>query len=101
MFRLPGECVARPAQVRAVQWIAAALACGLLAACADPAPTYYQTFGFQCAQKHSSFAAAMCNKSSDPGSAKVSRYCYKTLADTNCFDRPDPDAKNQPLGSPG
>lgn len=105
MIRLPGKCVVRRAthraQVRAGRWIAAALACGLLAGCADPAPAYYQAFGFQCEAKHGRVAATMCNKSTDAGAAKVSRYCYKSLADTTCFDRPDPDAKNQPLGSPG
>jgi hypothetical protein len=84
-----------------VRWIAAVAVVGFLGGCADPAPTYYQAFGFQCATKHSSAAAFLCNKSNDPGNAKVSRYCYKSLADTNCFDRPDPDQKNQPQGSPG
>jgi hypothetical protein len=101
MIRLPEEYLARRARNRAARRIAAALMCALLTACADPAPTYYQAFGFQCVHKHSAVANAMCNKANDPGAARVSRYCYKTLADTNCFDRPDPDAKNQPLGTPG
>jgi hypothetical protein len=85
----------------AVRWIAVAIVAGLVAGCSDPAPAYYQAFGFQCATRHSATAATMCNKSTDPGNAKVSRFCYKSLADTNCFDRPDPDQKNQPQGSPG
>jgi hypothetical protein len=74
---------------------------GTLSACADPAPAYYQAFGFRCEDKKGAVAAVMCNKSNDPGAAKVSRYCYKSLADTTCFDRPDPDRKNMPQGSPG
>ena len=87
-----------PAKLRLLVIVAAT---GLLTGCADPAPTYYQAFGFQCAGRHSATAALMCNKQNDPGAAKVSRFCYKTLADTNCFDRPDPDQKNQAQGSPG
>jgi len=79
----------------------AGAAFGVLGGCQDPAPSYYQAFGFQCADHHSRIADAACNKSHDPGAAKVSRFCYKSLADTNCFDRPDPDQKNQPQGSPG
>jgi hypothetical protein len=84
-----------------LRFVACAVAAIGMAACADPSPTYYQAFGFQCASKHGKVSDAMCNKSHDPGNARSSRYCYKTLADTNCFDRPDPDAKNMPQGSPG
>jgi hypothetical protein len=101
MNALPGNLPATFARLRPLRWLAAAVMGSLVAGCADPAPTYYQAFGFQCATKHSGAAAMLCNKSNDPGAAKVSRYCYKSLADTNCFDRPDPDAKNQPMGSPG
>ena len=71
--------------------LAIAMCVGALSACADPAPTYYQAFGFRCENKTSTVSAVLCNKSNDPGAAKVSRYCYKSLADTTCFDRPDPD----------
>lgn len=67
----------------------------------DPSNIYSQAFGFQCATTTSKTGRALCLKSNDPGAAQVSRYCYKTLADANCFDRPDPDSKNQALGSSG
>ena len=92
---------AAPNRFRRSRPLGVAVALVMLAGCADPAPTWYQAFGFRCDTKHSTASGIMCNKSHDPGSAHVSRYCYKTLADTNCFDRPDPDAKNQPQGSPG
>jgi hypothetical protein len=104
MTPLPGTLTggAHPAAFPMTRHILAAAALlGLLAGCQDPAPSYYQAFGFQCADHHSRVADAMCNKTHDPGAAKVSRFCYKSLADTNCFDRPDPDQKNQPQGSPG
>ena len=81
--------------------VAAAAVAGLFSACSDPAPAYYQAFGFQCESHHGTAAALACNKSKDPGAAPVSRYCYKSLADSTCFDRPDPDQKNQPQGTPG
>jgi len=93
---------ANPTPLRAIaRGALVGLGLGFLGGCADPAPAYYQAFGFQCAQKKSGVSDVLCNKSHDPGAAKVSRYCYKTLADTNCFDRPDTDRKNQPQGSPG
>ncbi len=67
----------------------------------DRAPIYQQAFGFQCDRHQSKTAEFMCGKSNEPGGAQVSRYCYKTIGGTNCFDRPDPDPKNQPLGSSG
>ncbi len=81
--------------------LAGAVCAGLLSGCADPAPTYYQAFGFRCEKKTSTVSGVLCNKSNDPGAAAVSRYCYKSLADTTCFDRPDPDRKNAPQGTPG
>ena len=80
---------------------AVAIGAGLSGCGQDPSNTYAQAFGFQCANMNSKAGRALCLKSSDPGAAKVSRYCYKTLADANCFDRPDPDGKNQALGSSG
>ncbi len=67
----------------------------------DPAPIYAQAFGYKCDQHHSADANRWCRKTLAPGAAEVSRYCYKSLADANCFDRPDPDGKNQVLGSSG
>ena len=67
----------------------------------DPSNIYDQAFGFQCNNMTSKTGRALCLKSNQPGAAQVSRYSYKTLADANCFDRPDPDSKNQALGSAG
>ena len=67
----------------------------------DPSNIYSQAFGFQCASMDTKTGKALCLRSNQPGAAQVSRYCYKTLADANCFDRPDPDGKNQALGSAG
>jgi hypothetical protein len=92
---------ARSATVSLTLLLAGTVCAGVLSGCADPAPTYYQAFGFRCEDKTSRVAAVMCNKSHDPGAAEVSRYCYKSLADTTCFDRPDPDRKNAPQGTPG
>lgn len=58
-----------------------------------------QAFGYHCNVHNSKLANTICGKSSADG-ATVSRYCYKSMADANCFDRPDPDSKNQ-LGSSG
>jgi hypothetical protein len=82
--------------------IATVVALASLSACGgDPAPVFAQAFGFHCDKHDSPLARTACQKSGDPGGAKVSRYCYRTLANPNCFDRPDPDSKNQALGSSG
>ena len=78
----------------AVRLLAVAAVASAVGGCANPTPTFYQAFGFQCAAREGRIVDIVCNRSSEPGAAKVSRYCYKTLADTNCFDRPDPDRKN-------
>ena len=85
-----------------VPGLVSVIALASLSACGgDPAPIYAQAFGFHC-DRHSSAAARIaCLKSNDPGGAQVSRYCYRTLGAPNCFDRPDPDSKNQALGSSG
>ena len=58
-----------------------------------------QAFGYHCNVHHGKTANTICGKSSVQG-AQVSRYCYKSLARANCFDRPDPQNPNQ-LGSAG
>lgn len=75
-----------------------------LSACGGRAdPILAQTFGYQCANAESdSVSLGVC--STQPpgrGSAEVSRYCYATIGDANCLDRPDADRKNQALGSSG
>ena len=78
------------------------IALASLSACGgDPGPVYAQAFGFHCDRYNSPAARIACQKSNDPGGAQVSRYCYRTLGAPNCFDRPDPDSKNQALGSSG
>ncbi len=78
-------------------WAAVSLSgCG-----GDPAPGYAQAFGFHCDRHESGVARTLCGRSRDPGAAQVSRYCYQTIGGPNCFDRPDPDSKNQALGSSG
>lgn len=91
-----------PRLIRLAQLVAAGALCAALGGCGgDPAPFYAQAFGYHCDRHNSRVARAVCRKGSDPGAAQVSRYCYKTLAAANCFDRPDPDSKNQALGSSG
>ncbi len=68
----------------------------------DPDPIYRQAFGFVCPNHDSPAARTACaNNAPGAGTEAVSRYCYKTLGDTNCFDQPDQDRKNQELGSSG
>ncbi len=83
---------------------AIALALGtILGGCGgDPDPIYAQAFGFVCPNQDSPAARTICaNNAPGAGTETVSRYCYKTLGETNCFDRPDQDRKNQELGSSG
>lgn len=68
----------------------------------DPDPIYAQSFGFVCSNHDNAAARAACrNHAPGFGTETVSRYCYKTMGDTNCFDRPDQDRKNQEQGSSG
>jgi hypothetical protein len=63
---------------------------------------YTQAFGYQCHNADTSLGDVLCkNRPAGRGQEHVSRYCYKTIADSNCFDRPDQDRKNQALGSSG
>ena len=74
-----------------------------LAGCAgDPDTIYAQALGIQCSRAEGRVADLACNNR-PPGhkTEKVSRYCYATIGSANCFDRPDPDRKNQALGSSG
>ena len=82
--------------------LAAAIALPLaLGSCGgDPDPVWAQAFGFICANHGSPGADATC-KTRPPEPETVSRYCYDTLGDPNCFDQPDVISKNQELGSSG
>ena len=68
----------------------------------EPDPIYAQAVGYHCTNEDSRTADHFCrNRPAGHGVEEVSRYCYKSLADANCFDRPDQDRKNQALGSSG
>ncbi len=74
----------------------------LFGCASDPDPIYAQAFGYKCTSHEGSTAKMLCNnRPPGEGTEQVSRYCYKSLADANCFDRPDQDRKNQALGSSG
>jgi hypothetical protein len=69
---------------------------------AEPDQVYAQAFNYHCTNDDGAVGDALCrNRPAGRGVASVSRYCYKTIADANCFDRPDQDRKNQALGSSG
>lgn len=72
-----------------------------LAGCSGkPDPILSQAFGYSCNTADDS--SGMCHlRPPGEGAAAVSRYCYGSIGDANCFDRPDPDRKNQELGSSG
>ncbi len=74
-----------------------------LSGCAgDPDPVYNQAFGFQCSNAENAVADVACStRPPGRGTEHVSRYCYATIADANCFDRPDVDRQNQAQGSSG
>jgi hypothetical protein len=75
---------------------------GLSGCAGDPDRIYAQAIGYQCTQ-HEGWLADKACRTRPPGynAEEVSRYCYATLGAANCFDRPDPDRKNQALGSSG
>jgi len=82
----------------------AVLACFALAAaltgCGGRADSVFkQLVGYQCGE---SAGNPLCSTGpAGEGAAKVSRYCYATIGDANCLDRPDVERKNQALGSSG
>ncbi len=81
---------------------ALALMAGLSGCAGDPDTIYAQTLGIQCTRAEGGLANLACNtRPAGQGAEQVSRYCYATLGTSNCFDRPDPDSKNQALGSSG
>lgn len=90
------------ASVMRISVLAAAIALPLaLGSCGgDPDPVWAQAFGFVCANHGSRGADATC-KTRPPEPETVSRYCYDTLGDPNCFDQPDVISRNQELGSTG
>ena len=80
----------------------AVTALALYGCAGEPDQIYAQAFNYRCENADSSLGDALCrNRPAGRGQEHVSRYCYKTIADANCFDRPDQDRKNQALGSSG
>lgn len=80
--------------------IMAALGLGLTGCSADPDTVYRQAAHIECAHVPGVFGDLACLRRPD-AIPMVSRYCYATIGTSNCFDRPDPDRKNQALGSSG
>jgi hypothetical protein len=82
--------------------IAAGLALGLSGCTNDPDPVYRQALHVDCTHVGGPLGDLACTAHPDSSNPQaVSRYCYATIGTTNCFDRPDPDRKNQALGSSG
>lgn len=59
-----------------------------------------QAFGYKCEVADSTVGGWICSEN-DASVATVSRYCYETLGEVNCFDRPDPDRGSRPQGTTG
>lgn len=80
----------------------AVAALGLSGCGGDPDPVWAQAFGYVCPNHSGREADTVC-KNRPPGTNQesVSRYCYATIGDANCFDRPDDMSRNQELGSSG
>ena len=73
----------------------------LLGSCGgSPDPVWAQAFGFVC-PNHAVPGTNLVCEGRPPEPENVSRYCYDTLGEPNCFDRPDVISKNQELGSTG
>jgi hypothetical protein len=79
-----------------------AIGTGLSGCAGDPDLIYAQSMGLQCSRIEGSVGDLLCTtRPPGQGVEHVSRYCYATIGSSNCFDRPDPDRKNQALGSSG
>jgi hypothetical protein len=75
----------------------------LLGGCGgDPDPVLAQGFGFVCSNHDNPGTDVLCkNRPAGKTGEVVSRYCYETIGDANCFDTPDVMSRNQELGSSG
>lgn len=73
----------------------------LLSSCGSTTDTMLrQSVGYECIETDSTASGFLCADNDRPV-AQVSRYCYRTLGEINCLDRPDPDRQNVPVGSGG
>ncbi len=88
---------------RGLYVLAAAAGLLMLSGCgSDPDPVYAQAFGVRCTNHSGTLAATVCKtRPFGENAERPSRFCYKSLGDANCFDRPDDMHKNQELGSSG
>jgi hypothetical protein len=78
------------------------LAIGLAGCGGKPDPVWAQLIGYDCTNSTSAASGVFCStRAPGEGVAEVSRYCYQTIGDANCLDRPDAERKNQALGSSG
>ncbi|MBT4741528.1 MAG: hypothetical protein HN793_03840 [Rhodospirillaceae bacterium] len=59
-----------------------------------------QSVGYECTGADGTVGGMLCSESDQPVGQR-SRYCYATLGEINCLDRPDPDRQNAPVGSAG
>lgn len=76
------------------------LGLGLTGCGGKPDPILSQAFGYSCNTADDN--TGLCSqRPPGAGAADVSRYCYPSIGDASCFDRPDPDRKNQEQGSSG
>jgi hypothetical protein len=74
----------------------------ILAGCGGkPDPIWSQLAGYKCGGEDGAPSTICATRPPGEGAAEVSRHCYATIADANCLDRPDPERKNQELGSSG
>ena len=79
----------------------ASLSLNVLAGCSSNTDRMLnQAFGYKCEAADSTVGGWICSEN-DASVATVSRYCYETLGEVNCFDRPDPDRSSRPQGTTG
>ncbi len=81
---------------------AASVVLALSGCTSDPDPIFRQALHIECSHVDGIVGDLACiQRPINKETEVVSRYCYATLGTSNCFDRPDPDRKNQALGSSG
>lgn len=82
--------------IRTATLFAAAL---LITSCGTTTDTMLrQSVGYECSDASGSIGGFLCSENGQPV-GQASRYCYRTLGEINCLDRPDPDRQNVPVGS--